>query len=140
MRKRDLQLKDFEMNKKILPLIIILLFLTSCRTSTVYNVDSVEFYNPESNLRKIERSIKIAGRSLNWRTRKLAPGKMIGKLNVRSHMAVVDIYYSLKFFSIIYRDSNRLNYNVRNNSIHLNYNRWIKNLEKAILTEIEFSL
>jgi hypothetical protein len=45
-------------------------------------------------------------------------------------MAQVDIPYNRQMYSIVYRDSNNLDYDGVN--IHSNYNSWIQNLSAAI--------
>jgi hypothetical protein len=82
----------------------------------------------------MSRAIKRAGTSLGWDIQKVGPGKMKGTLDVRRHVAVVDITYDMKSFSIEYVSSQNLLHD--GDMIHRNYNRWIKNLEKAIRTEV----
>ena len=66
--------------------------------------------------------------------RKEAPGHIIGTLNIRDHIAIVDITYNSDSYSITYKDSTNLNYNGTN--IHRNYNNWINNLDNAIKVQL----
>jgi len=58
------------------------------------------------------------------------PGLIVGTLYVREHMAKVEIPYDRNTYSILYRDSNNLDYDGAN--IHGNYNGWVQNLSNAI--------
>jgi hypothetical protein len=62
------------------------------------------------------------------------PGKILGTLYLRSHMAQVDIPYSKSSYSILYKNSDKLNYN--EGKIHSNYNGWIQNLDRGIKTQL----
>lgn len=102
--------------------------LAGC-TRPIYNVASQAFANPgtfESRAVQIER----AGSGLGWQVVPVRPGVMRGTLNLRSHVAVVEITYDAQHFAIRYLDSVNLQYDGA--SIHKNYNGWIQNLERAI--------
>ena len=62
------------------------------------------------------------------------PGHMVGTLALRTHLAVVDVNYSVKSYSITYNDSISLNYD--GTTIHTNYNSWIQNLHKGITAQL----
>ena len=53
---------------------------------------------------------------------------------LREHTAVVDIPYSARSYSIVYKRSDKLN--EMNGTIHSNYNGWVQNLDRAIRTEM----
>ena len=59
---------------------------------------------------------------------------MTGTLALRTHVAVVDIQFDSKTYSIKYKDSTNLDYT--GNSIHKNYNGWIENLDNAIRVQL----
>ena len=60
-------------------------------------------------------------------------GKIRGKIWIRGkHQAVVVITYNAETFNITYAASTNLRYNPADNTIHANYNSWIRKLEKAI--------
>ena len=112
-----------------------LLFLSGCRGAAVYNVENspIEAKVPSS---KVYDAIKMAGASKGWIITNVKPGLAMGKLNARSHTAIVEIPYTENSFSIRYKDSTDLNYDASNNQIHKNYNGWIKNLENAINVQL----
>ena len=53
---------------------------------------------------------------------------------MRSHVAVVDVTYTTKAYSIRYKDSTNLGYD--GEGIHPNYNGWIDRLDAAIRAEL----
>ena len=63
------------------------------------------------------------------------PGNVVQLTYARGkHMAVVQVKYSAKTYSINYVDSTDLNYGMEGGHpvIHPNYNGWINNLRQAI--------
>jgi hypothetical protein len=80
----------------------------------------------EVRLVQIER----AATGLGWQVDPARPGAVRATLNLRSHVAVVEIAYDETVFNIRYVDSRNLGYT--GTSIHKNYNGWIRNLERAI--------
>ncbi|MBP0465303.1 hypothetical protein J5Y09_15365 [Roseomonas sp. PWR1] len=102
--------------------------LTGC-TRPIYNVSRRPFQHPGSfEHRAIQ--IQRAAAGLGWQTDVVRPGVIRATLNLRTHVAVVEITYNQEVFSIIYADSSNLNYDGTN--IHKNYNGWIENLERVI--------
>lgn len=67
----------------------------------------------------VRNAILQAGISLGWQMDDVRPGLIMATLNVRDHMAQVEIPYDRHTYSILYRDSVNLGYN--GSSIHSNY-------------------
>jgi hypothetical protein len=65
-----------------------------------------------------------------WVMTSVQPGELAGRLSLRNHVAIVDITYDAKSFSIKYKDSENLDH--ADGDIHRNYNGWIGNLEREI--------
>ena len=102
----------------------------------VYNAISVPIpQSPTATLENIEKAVVRAGAKLGWKIHPEGPGKAEGIILLRTHVAYVNITYDTKAFSITYKDSVNLDYMPKENTIHKNYNGWIQNLEKAIVTE-----
>lgn len=113
------------------------LLAAGCRTPTpVYNVTNapVMASKPNPSTDEVGKAIQRAGATLGWNMKSVKPGTMLGTLNLRKHVAVVDINYSASSYSINYKDSTELNYDGTN--IHPNYNGWIQNLDKAIKAQL----
>ena len=53
-----------------------------------------------------------------------------------SHTAIVEIPYTTKTYSIIYKDSTNLKYDAEKQTIHENYRGWIQNLDNAIKSRL----
>lgn len=106
-------------------------FISGCRISPVYNVDSAAIPDTgKYTLKQIKDAITKASFSQGWIMKADKPGHLIGTLNLRNHVAVVDIKYTATTYSITYKDSVELKYDGTN--IHRNYNNWIKNLDNKI--------
>lgn len=85
-------------------------------------------------LDEVGKAILRAGGTLGWEMKQVEPGYILGTLKLRSHVAIVDVRYTTKNYSIKYKDSTNLNYDGTN--IHNNYNGWISNLDRAIKTQL----
>ena len=115
---------------RVLP-VVGLLLLAACRGSPVYNVESAPLgASEDATIGEVTEAIKRAGIGLGWQMKPEKEGQMTGRLSLRSHVAVVEIKYDTKRFSISYLDSANLRYDGRN--IHRNYNSWVKILSNAI--------
>lgn len=115
---------------------ILALALVGCKSNPVYNVEGAPISTSTSgyNLRDVRDAIQQAGVSLGWQMKDVKPGLIVGTLVIRDHMAQVDIPYNRTSYSIIYRDSQNLNYDGVN--IHSNYNGWIQRLNGAINAQL----
>ena len=83
---------------------------------------------------EVGRAIVRAGTGLGWQMNQDRPGHMTGRLALRNHVAVVDIDYTPKTYSIKHRESTNLDYS--GTTIHRNYNGWVQNLDKAIRAQL----
>ena len=119
---------------RIVILLLAGLALASCRGTPVYNVTSATMASPPgATQEQVAIAIKRAGLSKGWQMIDKGPSEIEGRLNLRSHLAVVSITFDTKQFSITYKDSNNLKYD--GSTIHRNYNGWVQNLEQAILAQ-----
>ena len=116
---------------------VLVMFAAGCRGSVpVYNVTNtpVAASKPNPSLDEVGKAIQRAGVQLGWQMKETKPGLMVGTLNLRKHVAVVDVNYSAKSYSITYKDSTELQYDGK--SIHQNYNGWVQNLDKGIRAQL----
>ena len=116
---------------------VLVMFAVGCRGSVpVYNVTNtpVAASKPNPSLDEVGKAIQRAGVQLGWQMKETKPGLMVGTLNLRKHVAVVDVNYSAKSYSITYKDSTELQYD--GNGIHPNYNGWVQNLDKGIRAQL----
>lgn len=128
------------MSSKLMKLILssaLVVLLASC-AMPVQNVENapVNTSNTNYDLSDVTKAIQRAGTGLGWQMKEITPGHIVATLALRSHVAVVDITYSLDDYSIKYKDSTNLDYNVGANTIHKNYNGWVQNLTNAINAQL----
>lgn len=129
------------MISKLLKVIIpgtLAILLVGCAPAPVQNVDNspVNASNANYDLSDVTKAIQRAGTGLGWQMKEQTPGHIVGTLHLRTHMAVVDITYTLDDYSINYKNSTNLKYDAANNTIHKNYNGWIQNLTNAINAQL----
>lgn len=125
------------LNKKIVILIILSMFLIGCRTAPLVNVNNAPVTTESGKtpaLSAVTHDITQAGIGLGWQMKKVKPGHILATLMLRKHMVKVDIHYSATEYSITYNDSNEMRHDGTN--IHANYNSWVQNLNNAIRTNV----
>lgn len=123
----------------IIAVVLTLLLATACRTAPVVMdvVDSpVQSDKTGVTMDDVQGAIKRAGSSLGWVMLSEGPGMMEGTLNLRKHVAIVEISYDTSKYSVRYKESTNLNYDPEKNTIHPNYNGWVQNLDNAIKREL----
>ena len=124
--------------KVIIPSALAFLLIACGGGHQIQNVDNapVNVSNSDYDLTDVTKAIQRAGSGLGWQMKEETPGHIVGTLHIRTHMARVDITYTLDEFSISYRDSSNLKYDPTNNTIHRNYNGWVQNLNNAINAQL----
>lgn len=126
--------------KKILSIsaiILALVFIGGCRSAAVYNVAGMPTEVKKSTTNgQMYNAIKRAGTTLGWDVKRVNDGHATAQLNLRTHMALVDIAYNHKEYSITYKESMNLKYDGEKGTIHSNYNGWIENLNQAIKVQL----
>jgi hypothetical protein len=82
------------------------------------------------NVDQVSRAIKAALVGRTWAVTQDDPGHIVATLNLREHMAKIDIAYDLQTITIRYLDSGQLMYAEKKGQrmIHRNYLSWIQNL------------
>ncbi len=114
---------------------IVLALLGGCRSAGIYNVgDAPVVANKTVSMDDVQKAIVRAGTALGWQMKPMEPGLIVGTLNLRNHMAMVNIKYNTSKYSITYKDSSNLDYDGSN--IHKNYNGWVQNLDNGIRAQL----
>jgi hypothetical protein len=83
---------------------------------------------------QVKNAIIAGGARSRW-SASIQPGNVVRlTYSPRSHVAVVDVAYTAKTYSIRYADSTNLGYSAdgKSGAIHPNYNKWVNNLRQAI--------
>ncbi|WKD49946.1 hypothetical protein [Microbulbifer spongiae] len=71
-----------------------------------------------------------------WSCQEVSPGQILASIDIRKHHAEANINYDNDSYSITYKDSKMLDYDGQRKTIHRSYNRWINNLNSAIIKEM----
>jgi hypothetical protein len=116
---------------------LVLAGLTGCTMAPIRNVSDapvVTGSGKPATIEQVRSSIVRAGTSLGWVMTPNDPGVVVGRLALRGHVAIVEVRYTAKSYSITYKDSTNLDYG--NGQIHKNYNGWIENLDRDIRSSL----
>jgi hypothetical protein len=101
----------------------------------IYNVSAALPASSRSmSMNEVQTAIQRAGTSLGWYIHPEGPGHLVGRLPLRTHLAVVDIEHDAKSYSIKYRES--ANLDAGHGMIHPNYNEWVQSLDRAIRSQL----
>lgn len=128
------------MRSSVLLIGIMCLAAMGCRGGgQIYNIQDAPITTATGKgvtLDQVTKAIIEAGTERKWSMAVVKPGLIVATLNVRSHQAVVDIAYNTKSYSITYKDSTNLKYDVERKTIHENYRGWIQYLDNAIKSRL----
>lgn len=81
---------------------------------------------------QVKQAIILGATDRGWTTREISPGVINATLALRSHLAEVEIPYSVNSYSIIYKSSSNLDYKAKDQTIHNQYNNWVQYLRQSI--------
>lgn len=108
-----------------------LLILASCRAAPVYDVIQERFETQRSvSMAALGKMIRMTAADRGWTTKRIGRGRIEARLANREHLAVVDITFNRRHFSITYKDSRNMNYD--GSTIHAKYSSWVRNLANDI--------
>lgn len=115
--------------KLMLPLF---LFVVGCAQMKARPVMNFEHQSIPSGItpERFEQALGSYPAEKGWVFERVDAGHYVGTLQVRTFLAVVDLYRSETEYAIRYRDSAGLLYD--GTRIHRNYNRWVNNLNSDI--------
>ncbi|HSW20739.1 MAG TPA: hypothetical protein VLJ86_26175 [Ramlibacter sp.] len=120
--------------------LLLAVVLAGCTTAPIMNVSEASVVSasgkPLTN-DQVRAAIVRAGAALGWQMKEEGPNLMVGTLQLRTHVAVVQIPYSTKAYSVTYRSS--VNLEEKGGVIHKNYNGWIQNLTRGINAQLSAS-
>ena len=123
-----------------LAVLAIVIALAGCSTAPIMTVtDAVATSASGKPLSKeeVRSAILRAGSALGWQIKDESPNLLIGTIQLRKHLAVIEIPYSSNNYSIKYRSSTNLDES--GGKIHKNYNGWIQNLTRGINAQLTSS-
>ena len=102
------------------------------KIATVYQEVS-SFSSKPISAATLEKAFKTCSSARGWRFARVAPGKLIGQLTVRSkHYVKIEVEYNSNAYKISYLDSTNMRYDAKTNTIHKRYNSWMTNLSDDV--------
>lgn len=126
------------MNKRLILVFGIACLMAACTTKPIHTINDQLVPTSASqgklDIKDVEVAILRGARNKGWSARVVSPGLIEAAIMVRSHRAVVEIPHSAEHFSIIYKDSENLDY--KDGGIHRNYNKWVINLSASIQNQL----
>ncbi len=116
---------------------LVLLAAGCMREQPVYNVvdHPITVTGKKVTLATVQKAIMKVGLEREWIFTPVSPGHLKGALNQRGSSANIDVKFSTKAYSISYVSSANL-LATGEGTIHRNYNKWIKILERDIDLEL----
>ena len=117
---------------------LVLIMLLGCRTGSILDIRDAGIpaaVGENLTMDDVAKGILAAGAKHGWTMAIQTQGHIVGTLVLRSHTAVVDVFYSTSSYSILYKDSTNLKYDATRKTIHANYSSWVRNLHVAIQKE-----
>ncbi|MGE5467385.1 MAG: hypothetical protein ACM3Y9_08180 [Ignavibacteria bacterium] len=89
---------------------------------------------------QVAQAIQVGAATRGWTTVQQGEGKLIATLPLvhRKHTVMVEITYSNRSYSVVYKDSANMKYGVVDGQpvIHPFYNNWVNDLITAIRLEL----
>jgi hypothetical protein len=115
---------------------LVLVTLGCMTNKPIQSVSDMPISTTKSNptLGEIGKVIISAGVSLGWQMKETKPGNIVGTYSTQNLIAVVDVNYSTKSYSIVHKDSTGLSYTGQ--TVHERYNMWVRNLDQRIRAQL----
>ena len=125
---------------KFAGLLLAVAALVGCNTMPIQNVSNAPVMSATGkNLsnQEVRDAIVRAGGALGWKMKDERANMLVGTLQLRDHVAVIEIPYTTSAYTIRYRTS--VNLDEKDGMIHKNYNGWILNLTRGINAQLSAS-
>lgn len=127
--------KELLISGVILANMLVLQSPAQARSAVLVDPEPVEF-GCKLSMAQAKKAIKTGLRTREWTHKTKKPGHLEGHIVVRGkHTLWVDVHYTGTSFDINYKDSDNLNYKVKDNGVrrlHPNANSWMNNLKNDI--------
>jgi hypothetical protein len=123
--------------KTFLVAVGMVLLVAGCNTKPIVNVTDAPVtgaVGKQLSADQVRNGIVAAGNGLGWVMTPISSGLVSGRFVKEDHVAVVDVRYTEKIYSITYKDSTNLKY--KGGHIHRTYNEWVENLDRDIRNEL----
>ncbi|WP_367598379.1 hypothetical protein [Pseudomonas fulva] len=114
---------------------LVLAGIAGCTSKPVLNPSEQLAGATPYSQQQVQQAILKAIVERGWTARSVGASVIQADITVRNTFyAAVDIHYSASQFRIDYRDSRELGYD--DGKIHRNYNRWVYNLDRSIVRQL----
>lgn len=123
--------------KTTLAVLLVAAAVAGCNTVPILNVNQAPVVSAAGkplSQAQVRVAIVGVGSALGWQMKDAGPNMVVGTIQLRKHIAVVEIPYSASNYSIKYKSSEGLDES--GGSIHKNYNGWITNLHRGINAQL----
>lgn len=121
---------------KVIALALVVVFsVTGCRSAKMYDVPEQEVLKKVSQNDMYKAIIRAAAQR-GWDARKVKDGVVDATYSKREFSVTVTVTYTANSYDINYKDSDGLKYDAEAQTIHKNYNSWVKNLQESINREL----
>lgn len=117
--------------KSMLLIYIVILSTTGCSPAKIYDVPKQEVVQKVSKNDLYKAIIKTAYLR-GWEVKKVEDGLLNAIYKKPKFSVTVAISYTDNSYDIDYKESEGLMYDEKEQSIHKNYNTWVKTLEREI--------
>lgn len=105
------------------------------KNDLMYLPEPIEISGGKST-EEVKRAVRKALFDGGFQARDMASGQVQGKRAKTgkhgAYSATLSVHYDSRSVRIAYADSENLNYNGKNKTIHGTYNRWVRNIEKRV--------
>lgn len=128
--------------KRIAILFILALMVCcwGCTKQGVTNLHSMVYGEP--TMVTVANCITLGAQKAGWQLERLEANKFLAAYYVKNKLgydekaAIVEITYSTSSYHIEYSRTVELLYNEQKNTVHKNYNKWVRELNAAIQREL----
>lgn len=129
------------MNHKIVTITLLLssIFFIGCSGPAVYTAPNapVSKIANTPTLAQVDKAVKDSLIRRGWIPQKVSPNAYIGTYKKRDLMAKVKVTFNTRVFNIEHIDSQNLDYDSSDETIHPTYNKWIERLEAEIRRHVD---
>ena len=128
------------MHKVTLACVLSTALLTGCGTSAPVSTVSYSLAAHKTiQLQQMQQAVYTALQRYGWQLQSDNGSQIYARFNKQErHIVDIRIDYSERGFAIHHVTSQGLNYNQGRDSIHRNYNRWVRNLDQDIQSSLSF--
>lgn len=120
----------------VVALAMVLLFsVTGCKSTKIYDVPKQNVVEKVSQ-KDVYKSIIRAATQRGWDVKKVKDGVIDATYAKREFSVTVTVTYSANSYDINYKESEGLKYDSEAQTIHKNYNSWVRNLRQSIDREL----